>query len=66
MSYILAVVKDGKTCVEIDGIYFKLEGMEDLAEHMLWKHDPDGDLGYKAHVLEIKQTLKKINTVHVS
>jgi len=62
MSYIVAVVKDGKTCIEIDGVYSKTEGLNDLAEYMLWKHDQHGDLGYKAHVLEIKQTVTKVNT----
>ena len=57
MSYIVAVTKDGKTCIEIDGVYFNTEGLSDLAEYMLSKHDQHGDLGYKAHVLEIKKTL---------
>ena len=58
MSYIVAVIKDGKTCIEIDGIYFKMQGLKDVAEYMLSKHDPDGILGYKAHVLEVKETVK--------
>lgn len=61
MSYIVAVVKDGKTCIEMNG-YYNTEWLNDLAECMLWKHDPSGDLGYKAHVLEIKQTVTKVNT----
>ena len=58
MSYIVAVIKDGKTCIDIDGIYFKMRGLKDVAEYMLSKHDPDGILEYKAHVLEVKETVK--------
>jgi hypothetical protein len=61
MSYIVAVIKDGKTCVEIDGVYFKTEGLDDLAQYMLWKHDQHGERGYKALVLEVKQTLAEVD-----
>lgn len=64
MGYIVAVIKDGKTCVEIDGIYFNENQLQSQAEFMLWKHDPDGNLGYKSHVLEIKQTVKKAKTYY--
>ena len=66
MSYIVAVVKDGKTCIEIDGVYSNTEGLNDLAEYMLWKHDQHGDLGYKAHVLEIKKTFDEVDREVVS
>ena len=61
MSYIVAVIKDGKTCVEIDGVYFKTEGLDDLAQYMLWKHDQHGERGYKALVLEVKQTFAEVD-----
>ena len=61
MSYIVAVIKDGRTCVEIDGVYFKTEGLDDLAQYMLWKHDQHGERGYKALVLEVKQTLTELD-----
>ena len=60
MSYIVAVIKDGKTCVEIDGVYFKTEGLDDVAQYMLWKHDQHGKRGYKALVLEVKQTFTEV------
>jgi hypothetical protein len=56
MSYIVACVADGKTCIEIDGVYTSMNGLRQQANYMLWKHDPDGDLEYKAYVLEIKAT----------
>tara|TARA_R110000744_G_scaffold272947_1_gene385881 strand:- start:312 stop:512 length:201 start_codon:yes stop_codon:yes gene_type:complete len=58
MSYIVAVVEDGKTCIEIDGVYSSMNGLGELANYMLWKHDPDGDLEYKSYVLEIKTEFK--------
>jgi len=61
MSYIVAVVKDGKTCIEIDGIYFKTEGLDKLAQYMLWKHDQHRERGYKALILEVQQTFTEVD-----
>ncbi len=65
MSYIVAVIKDGKTCVEIDGIYYRTEGLDDLAKYMLWKHDEHGERGYKALVLEVNQTFIEVDNEFV-